>query len=61
MLSEKLHHSSDNIPMLFQSFCEDKDIIKVYHHHSFEDQVFENSVHHGLEGGGTIGQSEEHD
>ena len=61
MLSEKLHHLSDDIPVLFQSFCEDEDIIKVYHHYSFGDQFLENPIHHGLEGSRTIGQSEEHD
>ena len=54
MLSEKLHHSSDNIPVLFQSFCEDEDIIKVYHYYSFGDQVFENSIHHGWKVAGLL-------
>src|ERR1700735_4608446 len=61
MLPEELHNPSDNFPMFLQGLCEYKDVVEVYHHYSFGDQVLEDSVHHCLEGSGTIGQTEEHD
>src|ERR1700761_9355090 len=47
--------------MFLQSFCEYQDVIQIHHNHSFGDQVIEDVVHHGLECGRAIAQSEEHD
>ena len=46
--------------MLFQCFRENQDVVEVYHYHSFHYKFMENVVHHGLEGGGAVGQSKKH-
>ena len=45
-----------------QGFSEYKDIVQVYHYHyhPFQDQIFENCIHHHLEGSRTVGQAKEH-
>jgi hypothetical protein len=45
----------------FLSLCVDGDVVHVYCHGSLCDLFSENGVHHGLEGCGGVGKSEEHD
>ena len=47
--------------MLCQRLGEDQDVIQVHTDHSFHDEVMEDVIHHCLEGGWTVGESEEHD
>jgi hypothetical protein len=51
----------DNGAVLFQGRCEDKDIVQVDSDLALNDQVSEDRVHEGLEGGRRVGESEEHD
>ncbi|KAG6808320.1 hypothetical protein H0H92_004528 [Tricholoma furcatifolium] len=46
--------------MFFKGFCEDEDVVEVHAHHALRDEVAEDVVHHGLEGGGAIGKAKEH-
>ena len=46
--------------MLFEGFREDEDVVQVHHHYSFHNEFSEDVVHHGLEGGGAVGEAEEH-
>ena len=54
MLLEKFYHPPDNLLMFVQGLCKDEDIVQVYHHHAFGDQIFEYAIHHSLESGWTI-------
>ncbi|KAG5349195.1 hypothetical protein C0989_005307, partial [Termitomyces sp. Mn162] len=48
-------------PMVFlQHFGIDEDVVKVHTHYALCYKVLEDVVHHGLEGGGAIDESEEH-
>ena len=51
---------SDYPVVFLQSFCEDEDVIQVYHYYTFRNEIFEYNVHYGLEGSWTIGQAKEH-
>jgi hypothetical protein len=46
--------------MFFNALREDEDVVKVYTDHAFHDEVLENIVHHCLEGGGRVCESEKH-
>jgi hypothetical protein len=46
--------------MFFDALREDEDVVEVYANHAFHDEVLENVVHHRLEGGGRVGESEKH-
>src|SRR3982750_1205089 len=50
-----------DLSMLRNILGEDQDVIQVYHNHTFRDHILEDLVHHGLEGGRTIGETKEHD
>jgi hypothetical protein len=60
VLSELFQNQSCNALMHFDALREDEDVIKVYTNHAFHDEVLENVVHHHLEGGGRISESEKH-
>jgi len=45
--------------LLFR-FCKDQNVIQVHHYDPLSYESSEDIVHHSLEGGGTIGHSEEH-
>ncbi len=47
--------------MFGKVFGEDENIVKIDRDLSFGDEVTEDIVHHPLEGGGWVGESEEHD
>jgi len=40
--------------------CKDQNVVQVYYHDSFGYESPEDVVHHSLEGGRTVGHSEEH-
>jgi hypothetical protein len=46
--------------MLFNGFCENEDVIEVETDDTFHDEVLENVVHYGLEGGGGVSESKKH-
>src|SRR5437016_12564467 len=47
--------------MFFQGFREDKDAVKVYNDNTISNELFEDIIHHGLEGGRAVGEAKEHD
>src|ERR1700677_1427637 len=47
--------------MFLEILGENENIVHVDDDVSFVNEVFQNGVHHGLERGGRIGESEEHD
>jgi hypothetical protein len=57
---ESLHYSSDHSQVFHQCLGEDEDVIQVHTDHSFHDEVSENVIHHGLEGGRAVHESKEH-
>ena len=61
MLSEYIQDLGHNLLMVFNHVSVYKDIIHVNCHIPFIDEVFEDVVHPGLEGGWTIGEAKEHD
>jgi hypothetical protein len=61
VLLESFEHQACHPVMLFHCFCEDEDVIQVDTDYAFRDEVLEDIVHHGLEGGRAVGEAEEHD
>ena len=61
VLSESFEHQSCHPVMLFHRFCEDENVVQVDADYTFGDEVLEDIVHHGLEGGRAVGEAEEHD
>ncbi|KAG5349395.1 hypothetical protein C0989_004193 [Termitomyces sp. Mn162] len=48
-------------PMVFlQCFGVDEDVVKVHAHYTLHNEVQEDVVHYGLEGGWAVGETEEH-
>src|SRR5271154_5353988 len=47
--------------MFLEILGENENIVHVDDDVSFVNEIFQNSIHHGLERGGRIGESEEHD
>jgi hypothetical protein len=50
----------DNFPMGDQVVTPDKDVIQIYSHFAFSDEVGEDAVHEGLEGCRRVGETKEH-
>ncbi|KAG5333671.1 hypothetical protein C0989_005038 [Termitomyces sp. Mn162] len=46
--------------VFLQHFGIDEDVVKVYTHYALCYEVLEDVIHHGLNGGGAIGESKEH-
>jgi len=46
--------------MLFLHLSKDQDVVQIDHHNAFCYEVSENVIHHGLEGGRTVGHPKEH-
>ena len=61
MLLEYDQESGYDLPMVFDRVSVYQDIIHIDYHISFIDEVFEDDVHHGLEGGQTVSEAEEYD
>ena len=57
---KQFQDSSCDLPMLFKGLHENEDVIQIHHHYSFHNEFSENVVHHGLEGGRTVSEAEEH-
>ena len=60
MLSECVQDSGYDFPMMFDHASVYQDIVHIDHHISFVNEVLEDVVHHGLEGGRAVGEAEEH-
>ena len=61
MLVEMFQNQMYNVVVLLQGLCEDEDIIEVYIHHSFYDEVIEDVIFCGSKCSQTIDEAKEHD
>ncbi|KAG6859862.1 hypothetical protein C0993_003367 [Termitomyces sp. T159_Od127] len=61
MLAEAFQDLVCNLVVLLKCVSVDEDVIKVYAHYTLHDEVSEDVIHHCLESGWTVGESEEHD
>ena len=61
MFSEYVEDLGHHLPMMFDRVGIYEDIVHVDCHVALINEVFENVIHHCLEGGLTIGKAKEHD
>ena len=61
MFLEYVQDLGHHLPMMFNCVSIYKDTIHVDCHIALIDEVFENVIHHCLEGGWDVGEAEEHD
>ena len=61
VLAEALHDKSGYPSVFHEVFCEDQDVVEVYRDNTFGDKIFEYLIHHRLESGRAIGETEIHD
>ena len=61
MFSEHVEDLGHHLSMVFNHAGVYEDIVHVDCHIAFVDKVFENVIHHCLEGGQTVGEAKEHD
>ncbi|KAG5335218.1 hypothetical protein C0989_001819 [Termitomyces sp. Mn162] len=57
---EAFQDEACDLAVLLQCFSIDEDVIKVYAHYAFSNEIPEDIIHHCLEGGWAIGESKEH-
>jgi hypothetical protein len=60
VLSESFQYQACYSVVLFHCFCKDKDVIQVDTDHTLSDEILENVIHHGLEDGWAVSETEEH-
>ena len=60
MLSETFKDMLGDLMVFREGLGVDQDVIKVNAYHSFHDEVLEYVIHHSLEGGWAVGESEKH-
>ena len=60
MFSEHIQDSGYDLPMVFDRASVYQDIVHIDRHISFINEVLEDVIHHGLEGGQAVGEAEEH-
>ncbi|KAG5335022.1 hypothetical protein C0989_002454, partial [Termitomyces sp. Mn162] len=60
VLAEAFQDEASDPLVFFQHFGIDEDVVKVYTHYALCYEVLEDVIHHGLKGGGAIGESKEH-
>ena len=61
MLSEYIQNSGHNLLMVFNHVSIYQDIVHVNCHVDLINEVLKDVIHHGLEGGWTVGEAKEHD
>ena len=61
VLMEMLHDKSGYLSVFCKVLGEDQDVVEVYRDDTFSDEVFEYLIHHHLESGWAIGETEIHD
>jgi hypothetical protein len=61
VFAQEFQDSAGYLPVLLDHLGEDKNIVKVNHHHSLCDEVLKYFVHQGLERGRAVGEAKEHD
>ena len=60
VLSESFQYQACDSVVLFHRFCKDEDVIQVDTDYTLGDEILENDIHHGLEGGRAVSETEEH-
>jgi len=60
VLSESFQYQACDSVMLFHRLCKDEDVIQEDTDHTLGDEILENVIHHGLEGGWAVSETEEH-
>src|SRR3981189_2089252 len=60
VLAETFHDDAGDKAMFFQRHCKDEDVVEINGDDTLGDKVFENLIHHHLEGRRAVGQSEVH-
>jgi hypothetical protein len=60
VLSESFQYQTCDSVVLFHRLCKDEDVIQVDTDHTLGDEILENVIHHGLEGGRAVSETEEH-
>jgi hypothetical protein len=60
MFAKSFEEQSGDMSMFLDGLREDENVIEVNTDDSFHDEVLEDVVHHSLEGGGRISESEKH-
>ncbi|KAG6872476.1 hypothetical protein C0993_002128, partial [Termitomyces sp. T159_Od127] len=61
MLAEVFQDLVCNPAVLLKRVSVDEDVVKVYAHYTLHDEVPKDVIHHCLESGWTVSESEEHD
>ena len=61
MVSEHVQDLGHNLLMVFDHASVYQDIVHIDRHISFINEVLEDVIHHGLEGGQAVGEAKEHD
>src|SRR3979490_1229430 len=60
VLAEAFHDDAGNNAMFLQRRCKDEDVVEINGDNTLGDKVFENLIHHRLEGRRAVGQSKVH-
>src|SRR5882762_8703340 len=60
VLSESFQYQMCDSVMLFHCLCKDENVIQVDTDHTLSDEILENVIHHGLEGGWAVSETKEH-
>ena len=61
MLLEEAEDFLGDLLVLFQCISEYEDVVQIHYNLPLSDQLLKDSVHHGLECGQAVSESEEHD
>ncbi|KAG5723895.1 hypothetical protein E4T56_gene9823 [Termitomyces sp. T112] len=56
-----IQDETGDLTVFLQHFGVDEDVIEVHAHYTLHNEVLEDVIHHGLEGGQAVGETEEHD
>ncbi|KAG5718648.1 hypothetical protein E4T56_gene16671 [Termitomyces sp. T112] len=60
VLAEMFQDEAGGVAVFFQHFGVDENVVEIYTHYTFHNEVLEDVVHHHLEGGQAVGESKEH-
>jgi hypothetical protein len=60
VFTKSFKDQSSDVSMLLDGLRKDEDVVEVNTDDSFHDEVLEDVVHHSLEGGGRVSESEKH-
>ncbi|KAG5353619.1 hypothetical protein C0989_004728 [Termitomyces sp. Mn162] len=60
VLAKTFQDKASDLMVFLQCFGIDEDVVQVHTHYTLCYEVPEDVIHHGLEGGGAVSESEEH-